>query len=180
MGNVKACIQSATRPSRATRKKTIATLCAIAAPLAAPAAHAATASDTMTVTAIVVQSCQVVANDLSFGAYNPIATTDLDATTTLDVTCTSGTGYIVSMDAGIGSGATIATRKMTSSGNTLNYSLYRNAARTQVWGQTSGTDTVAGTGTGTAQSLTVYGRAPAAQAAPPGSYSDTVTVTVTY
>ncbi|MDX2236267.1 MAG: spore coat U domain-containing protein [Hyphomonadaceae bacterium] len=165
---------------RAARAKALLAACAVVAPAAIPSAHAATASDTMTVTATVVQSCQVVANDLSFGAYNPIATTDLDATTTLDVTCTSGTGYIVSMDAGVGSGATIATRKMTSSGNTLNYSLYRNAARTQVWGQTSGTDTVSGTGTGAVQSLTVYGRAPAAQAAPPGSYSDTVTVTVTY
>jgi len=43
-----------------------------------------------------------------------------------------------------------------------------------------GTDTVAGTGTGALQSLTVYGQLPANQKVLPGSYSDTITVTITY
>jgi len=39
---------------------------------------------------------------------------------------------------------------------------------------------VAGTGTGAAQNLTVYGRIPASQFPGAGSYSDTVVVTLTY
>jgi spore coat protein U-like protein len=62
----------------------------------------------------------------------------------------------------------------------VNYSLFRNATRTQVWGQTIGTDTVTGTGTGANQALTIYGRVPAQAVPPPGTYTDTVTVTITY
>jgi outer membrane usher protein len=40
--------------------------------------------------------------------------------------------------------------------------------------------TVAGTGTGSAQTFTVYGQTLAGTAPTPGSYSDTVVVTATY
>ena len=61
---------------------------------------------------------------------------------------------------GPASGATVATRKMTSGAATVNYTLYSDSGRTTVWGNTIGTDTVAGTGNGAAQTLTVYGRVP--------------------
>jgi spore coat protein U-like protein len=69
---------------------------------------------------------------------------------------------------------------MSSSGVNVLYGLYQDSARTQPWGNTVGTNTTSGTGTGTAQTQTVYGRV-AAQATPaPGSYSDSVVVTVGY
>jgi len=49
-----------------------------------------------------------------------------------------------------------------------------------VWGNTVGTNTVAGTGTGNSQSLTVYGNVPAQATPPAATYNDTITVTVTY
>jgi spore coat protein U-like protein len=49
-----------------------------------------------------------------------------------------------------------------------------------VWGNTVGTDTVAATGSGAAQSYTVYGRITAQTTPAPGTYTDTITVTVTY
>jgi spore coat protein U-like protein len=49
-----------------------------------------------------------------------------------------------------------------------------------VWGITIGTDTVSATGNGAAQTHTVYGRVPAQTTPAPATYSDTVTVTVTY
>jgi spore coat protein U-like protein len=58
--------------------------------------------------------------------------------------------------------------------------LYSNAGRTTVWGNTVGTDTVAGTGTGATQSLTVYGRVPVQSTPGAGTYTDTVITTVTY
>src|SRR5262245_48014700 len=65
------------------------------------AASAATDTDTMTVTATVIPSCDVTANDLAFGNYNPVAASPLDAATTVDVTCTNGTNYVVSLNAGV-------------------------------------------------------------------------------
>lgn len=47
-----------------------------------------------------------------------------------------------------GVGATVAVRKMTSGANTLDYYLYQDSGHTQVWGETSGTDTVSSTGNG--------------------------------
>ena len=49
-----------------------------------------------------------------------------------------------------------------------------------MWGNTVSTDTVAGTGNGSGQSYTVYGRIPAQTTPAPGNYADTITVTVTY
>jgi spore coat protein U-like protein len=62
----------------------------------------------------------------------------------------------------------------------LGYSLFSDAARTVNWGQTIGTDTVTGTGNGSAQAITVYGQATAGQFVAPGAYTDTITATVTY
>jgi spore coat protein U-like protein len=62
----------------------------------------------------------------------------------------------------------------------VNYRLYRDAGRTQNWGNSIGTDTLAGTGNGAAQAITVYGRVPAQSTPAAGTYTDTVAVTVTY
>ena len=52
----------------------------------------------------------------------------------------------------------------------VNYSLFSNSGRTTNWGNTVGTDTVSGTGIGSAQSLTVYGRIPPQTTPSPGTY----------
>jgi spore coat protein U-like protein len=75
---------------------------------------------------------------------------------------------------------------MTSTAGTLQYNLYTTAALTTVFGDGTGaTQMDAGTGTGMANALnyTVYGQLPdnaTNQASTPGSYTDTITVTVTY
>lgn len=78
------------------------------------------------------------------------------------------------------SGGRITARKMVLGANSIAYQLYQNATRSTVWGNTVGTNTVAGTGNGNVQLLTVYGSVPAQATPPAGTYSDTVTVTVTY
>jgi spore coat protein U-like protein len=62
----------------------------------------------------------------------------------------------------------------------LNYGLFTDATRTTNWGETVGTDTVSGTGTGATQIVTVYGRIPATQNVGIGGYVDTITATVTF
>ena len=96
------------------------------------------------------------------------------------MTCTNTTPYNIGLDAGTGSGATVATRKMTSGRAAVKYSLYSDSAHTTVWGTTVGTDVVAATGDGNSQSYTVYGLVPPQAVPVPGTYNDTITVTVTY
>ena len=146
----------------------------------APSALAATDTDTMTITATVISSCNVTANDLAFGDYDPVASSPLAVATTIDVVCTNGTAYVVALDEGLGSGATTAVRKLTDGAETLNYGLFQDAAHTDSWGDNDGVDTVAAVGAGVVQTHDVYGLIPANQTAPAGSYEDTVTVTVTY
>ncbi|MGC1422516.1 MAG: spore coat protein U domain-containing protein [Terracidiphilus sp.] len=137
--------------------------------------HTATTSFTVTVT--IVAACTISASALSFGVYAGVTT---NATSTMIVNCTTNAPYYVGLNAGTATGATVTTRKMTSGAHTLNYSLYSNSAHTTNWGNTVGTDTVAGSGTGANQSLTVYGQIPGAQTLFPGSYSDSITATITY
>ena len=62
----------------------------------------------------------------------------------------------------------------------LMYSLFKDAARALNWGNTVGADTMSGTGTGSLQTIPVYGRLPASQPAVPGGYVDTIIATVTF
>ncbi len=140
-----------------------------------------TATDTFQVTATVEDACVVSATNLTFGTYTPLSGDDLDGSTTVEVTCTDSTGYEIGLDPGLGGGATVASRIMSDgSGNDLVYTLYEDAGRTAVWGETLATDTVVDTGTGGAQNFTIYGQITGSQTVPPGSYSDTITVTVTF
>jgi spore coat protein U-like protein len=142
--------------------------------------YAATATSTMTVQMTITATCLVnSASTLNFGTQG-VLSTNVDQTSTVQVTCTNTTPYNIGLDAGTGSGATVATRKLTSGATTVNYTLYSNSTRTTLWGNTVGTDTVAATGNGAAQSYTVYGRVPPQAAPAPGTYTDTITVTVTY
>ena len=138
------------------------------------------ASATFRVTATVVPMCEVRASDLNFGQYSAQATAQLNADTALTVMCTPQTSYDVGLTEGTSPGATVNQRKMVSGSNTLNYQLYRDSGRTQVWGNTKGTDMVAGVGTGLDQNLTVFGGVPAQQSIPAGSYADTITVRIYY
>ena len=144
------------------------------------ASFAATATSTFTVQATITATCTInSAATLNFGTQG-ILTANVDQTSTIAVTCTNTTPYNVGLDAGTGSGATVASRKLTSGGATLNYTLYSDSGRTTVWGNTVSTDTLAGTGNGASQSLTVYGRLFSQTTPAPGTYTDTITVTVTY
>jgi len=147
----------------------------------ATASYAATATTTMAVQVTITATCLInSASTLNFGNSIGVLAANVDQTSTIQVTCTNTTPYNIGLNAGTGTGATVATRKLTSGANTINYTLYSNSGRTTVWGNTVSTDTVAGTGNGSAQNYTVYGRIPAQTTPAPGSYTDTITVTVTY
>lgn len=148
-------------------------------------ANATTATNTFQVTATITSSCTVSGTALSFGsAIDPLATgVPLDAASTLTVTCSNTTPYAVSLNAGANAGgaSNFSARTMKSGSNTLGYQLYLDSGRTTVWGDgTASSSTKSSTGTGSAQTLSVYGRVPSLANVVPGTYTDTVTVTVTY
>ena len=144
------------------------------------AAEASVATGTLSVSMTIQASCTLASTSpVAFGTQG-VLTANTDATGSLAVQCTNTTPYTVALDAGGGTGATTALRKLTSGAVTVSYALYRDSSRTLTWGNTQGTDTVAGTGNGSNQTLTVYGRVPSQASPTPGAYADTVNVTITY
>jgi spore coat protein U-like protein len=159
----------------------------IAAGSAAPA-MAGTATSDITVSATVPTRCTISTTALAFGNYDPIgthATANLDATATVTTTCTNGMGTYVMLgqgaNAGSGSSDASPVRRLKSAGSAyINYYIYQDSARTTVWGNTVGSNSVNVTGTGSAQNTPIYGRIPAGQAADATTYSDTVVATVAW
>jgi spore coat protein U-like protein len=168
-------------------RKLMAAGTAVLAIGAASSTEAVTATSNLAVTASVTANCTIVTAPVAFGAYDPVvtnATTALDGTGTVSVTCTSGATTTVTLGQGSNpsgtSTAAIPARRLKDGGtDLLTYSLYSDPGRTTVWGDTAGTG-LAHTGTGTLTALTVYGAVDAGQNVPAGSYSDTVVATITF
>jgi len=144
------------------------------------AASAATATSNFTTQITLGAACNVnSASNIDFGSHG-VLTADVPGTSTIKVQCTNTTTYNIGLDAGGGTGATVADRLMSNGSNTVKYSLYQDSGHATVWGNTITTDTVSSTGTGAEQSFTVYGLVPAQTTPAPGIYNDTVNVTVTF
>jgi spore coat protein U-like protein len=142
------------------------------------------------VTANVARSCSITGtSDVAFGAYDPADanfSTPLDATGSVTIRCTKNTTYDIALGQGANaaSGSTCAAplRQMASGTERLAYALFSDAGRTTAWGcdvsnDVTRTETV---GPSSPDTVTVYGRVPAGQDVADGSYSDTVTVTVSF
>lgn len=160
------------------RTRTIPLFCLLLWPLSG--AWAGTDTTTFDVTATVEDACTVSADNLEFGSYDPFSATPRDHTTTITVRCTLGATYDIKLDKGT-HGTSVTERRMqheTEMDTHLNYGLYPNAAREQNWGETIGTDTESGVGTGDYVAHTVHGRIPAEQDVPAGNYTDTINVTL--
>jgi spore coat protein U-like protein len=146
--------------------------------LASPA-WAATTSTNFTVSATVVAACVASASNISFGNYTASSATADNANGTVSVTCTNNDAYTIALSGG-GSGH-VAARTMANGANTLGYGVYTTSGYSNIWGDgTNGTSTVAGTGNGAAQNYTAYGQIPVAEYSAAGSYTDTLTATVTF
>ncbi|TSI49490.1 Csu type fimbrial protein, partial [Klebsiella aerogenes] len=93
------------------------------------------------------------APDLAFGNVPSPVTANVDRTTDIGLVCTGRTPWQIGLDNGLNASGTV--RRMRSAGGQfVSYELYRNSPRSLRWGNTLATDTLAGTGSGTAQSLT--------------------------
>jgi spore coat protein U-like protein len=136
------------------------------------------ASASFAVSASVVSNCLVNAQNINFGSQGSLSA-NVDATGQVSATCTPQTNYSVSLSNG-NTGTAPTARQMSMGAAAVTYGLYLDAARSQAWGSTIGTNTTAGTGTGSAQNYTVYGRVPSQATPAAGTYTDTIVVTLTY
>jgi spore coat protein U-like protein len=145
--------------------------------------RAESTASTIAVGATVTSNCIVSTEPISFGSIDVTSGTSAHASGKVAVTCTGGTAWIASANAGSGAGASLATRKMTGAEGLLSYELHVDNSRSAVWGEglDASTSVLSGVGSGSAQTKPVYGSVPAGQVGtPPGTYSDLVVVTITY
>ena len=139
---------------------------------------AGTATANLNISASVSGACTVTADDLNFGTYDPDSGTTGQAI--IHINCSNGQDYTVALDDGQHPYSGQRRMKHESQDKYLNYDLYQDSGLSQRWGS-SGSEVVSDTGTGSEQQKTVYGKIPSGQSsAPVGSYSDTVTVTVSW
>jgi spore coat protein U domain-containing protein, fimbrial subunit CupE1/2/3/6 len=118
-------------------------------------AWAGSATATLGVSATVVANCTIATAAIAFGNHNPVgahASTPLDASGSVTITCTQGTTATVGFDTGTNAGGASGSG-LLAPGIALN-----NAPRT----------------------FSVYGRIPAAQNKPVGNYINTVVATVNF
>jgi spore coat protein U-like protein len=145
-----------------------------------------TASTSTSATATVVGSCNLSATTMDFGTTS-FLTSNLDATATISAQCNVSMPYSIGLDNG--SNASGSQRRMKQgASNFINYNLYTDSGRTSAWTSTTSTTSctggagtcITGTGTGSTQTITVYGRVPPQSSQAPGTYTDTVLITFTF
>lgn len=133
--------------------------------------------------AVILGNCTAGATAVAFGTYNLLSATPLTSTGTVTVDC--GAAIIagnttVTVNLSTGQSGTYTVRSL---GTGFNYNLYQDTAHTQIWGDgTGGSTQYSGriNNGHSSFSATVYGEIPALQNPGPGSYTDTITVTVNY
>jgi spore coat protein U-like protein len=140
-------------------------------------ALALTATGTFDVQVNVTASCVVdtpPTTVLDFGNQFDFSA-DIDQVLTINVTCTNGLAYDVSLNNGLN-----ASRRMRQGATTnyVDYELYTDAGYTSAWPTTAGSTPF--TGDGTSQDIDVYARIPTQATPVAGAYTDTVQITVTY
>jgi spore coat protein U-like protein len=151
-------------------------------------AQAGTATANLSVSIIITAACTINPATLIFAPTpgTSLLTTAVNGSSTVSVTCTGGSPYSIAMDNG--SNASGSQRRMISGANFLSYNLYVDAAHVFPWTTapsasscTTAGDCYLGTGNGSAQSINIYGVVPTTATAPPaGTYTDTVTMTITF
>lgn len=115
------------------------------------------------------QDCSFQVIDMSFGGASGLPTSQIDATTTITVTCEATLAPVdvrvcLSLPAG-SSGNTVFDRRLINADRDLQYQLYADPSRTVVWGEHQGAGAVVNVdfdgldvGAPATQAVTVYGR----------------------
>lgn len=138
--------------------------------------------------------CSISSANVNFGVYEPALATPDDTAVTVTVTCryvpprATSVNYTITLSSGL-HGTSAAARRMAAGTGVLPYNVYDDPARTRIWAMGTGGTAVAsgsmtvgpgvGNGTRTATHV-IYGRIPPLLDVGPGSYFDTLVLTLTY
>lgn len=132
---------------------------------------------------LIDRTCVITATGVDFGVYDTINPSPNDSTGTISYSCSQGGGALnvtITLDQGV---AGTFNRTMTNGIDRLNYNLYLDAGRTNIWGDgTRGTMALQDKIPGSNQTITavVYGRVFASQTVGSGQYADGLTVTMVF
>lgn len=135
------------------------------------------------------QLCTAASTPLAFGQYNPQSSANLDTTGTITVTCQAILASLLiayNINLAPGYSGSVTQRKMTNGTSIMNYQAYSNATRTTIWGDGSSGSSAVTDGYllqligPVSKVYTVYGRVPGNQNISAGSYTDTLTILITY
>lgn len=135
----------------------------------------------VTVTLVVTKDCRITAPNVSFGSA-PLVAQFSAVTQSVAVACTKGATYTVSFTSGAAGNARPWRAMRDGAGNTLQYNLYR-ADGSTIWDESNPlAASLPGTGALSPDQTQAYvARINPTQVTPPaGSYTDTISVVVTY
>jgi spore coat protein U-like protein len=132
-------------------------------------------------------TCTIPSADVAFGTYDPLAGQPRDTNGSLQVTCTGSPGesvkYVLMLVSPGGK------RTISNTGNkqgALQFNLYLDVARTQIWGDgTNGTNVISDSlvlnGSSATHTHTIYGRIMGGQnRATVGAYRETFMISLAY
>lgn len=136
----------------------------------AAAAASKSGSSEMIVTATVQKYCTIKSTPFSFSDRQK---NSLTAQATVTVTCTNGTPYYLSV-------SQIDNAIVDRDNDILVYSVYQNAQKSQVLGNTMNKNVISGVGTGLPENLTLYAVIKSDQPIAPGNYEGKLHVTLSF
>jgi spore coat protein U-like protein len=147
------------------------------------------ATATFTVSITIVKECSVstAPTSINFGTFGAVSliATGATGTSNFSITCTSGTPYTVGFSSGNDLTAGSPTHQMKGTGSNINVVQYQltdaTVGATNTTPLSASTSVISDTGTGNAQNKTVQAQVINYTAAvAPDTYSDIVTLSVTY
>jgi spore coat protein U-like protein len=132
--------------------------------------------------AYAVKSCSVTAT-IAFGAYDPVANTNLNSIGNIDFYCNGNTSVVLKLGLGNGPGASFyGGRRMSAArGNSLIYNIYTDAGHRHVLGDGTGGSATLSVQGKFGFSRAFYGAIPAHQTGLlANNYSDMLVITIVY
>jgi spore coat protein U-like protein len=129
----------------------------------------------LNVVATVDASCTLNGGTLDFGPYR--SEESKEARASISYRCPEGMEISLSLGPGREPDGRARAMQRDGGDGALRYQLYQDARRSQVWGDQGDALTIPSTDDGEA-SVDVFGVIPAGQDAPPGTYRDTVLITL--
>jgi spore coat protein U-like protein len=131
----------------------------------------------------VAAKCSISTTPVNFGSYDVLSASSTDSSGAISVYCNSATYVTGSIGPSFNSGGFDPRQmRLTTGSELMDYNLYTDVVRTQIWGDGTGdTLTVSGTVPNkVTTNFTIYGRIPAGQDILAGLYTETLTVTISW